>query len=96
MKITSRQIKFVSRFQGWGIVGIVAGFCILCHTSFAQAIPPEPGFQTPLQKTIQLRLSGKVLKQTILGALAYLEDRQIRPRPGKQSCEYDSSSEGDG
>lgn len=45
---------------------------------------------------IKARLSEKHLTQTILGALAFLEDRQVRPRSGKLSCEFDSSEEGDG
>ncbi|MEW6711327.1 MAG: hypothetical protein AB1403_15975 [Candidatus Riflebacteria bacterium] len=50
----------------------------------------------PVNLVIQQRLAEKELGQTILGALAYLEDRQVRPRAGKRSCEFDSSDEGDG
>ncbi|HAE38350.1 MAG TPA: hypothetical protein DCG57_06895, partial [Candidatus Riflebacteria bacterium] len=49
-----------------------------------------------LQKVMAERMSDKRLSETILGALAFLEDRQVRPRPGKLSCEFDSSDEGDG
>ncbi len=45
---------------------------------------------------IKARLNDKGLSETILGALSYLEDRQIRPRQGQRSCEFDSSEEGDG
>ena len=59
---------------------------------------------TPLQAmadaeigaVIKARLSDKNLTHTILGALTYLEDRQIRPRQGQRSCETDSSDDGDG
>ena len=49
-----------------------------------------------IRQTIVTRLHQSNLKATILGALNFLYDRQIRPRPGKHSPEYDSSDEGDG
>jgi hypothetical protein len=51
---------------------------------------------TSIEEIIKTRLAHKELKNTILGALAFLEDRQVRPRKGKKSCEYDSSTDGDG
>lgn len=36
------------------------------------------------------------LDETILGALVYLDDTQIRNRPGRKSCVIDSADEGDG
>ena len=46
--------------------------------------------------TIQERLKEPGIRDTIFGALCFLEDRQVRPRVGKLSCEYDSSNELDG
>jgi hypothetical protein len=49
-----------------------------------------------VMQAIETRLSDKQLAETILGALAFLEDRQVKPREGKLSSEYDSSDDGDG
>jgi hypothetical protein len=51
---------------------------------------PEEQFPPPS------RLGCPGLEQTILEALAYLEDNQVRDRPGRGSCLRDSSDEGDG
>ncbi|MBF0545081.1 MAG: hypothetical protein HQM08_11630 [Candidatus Riflebacteria bacterium] len=42
------------------------------------------------------RLSNPILSETLIGAMAYLEDTQIRPRSGKNDLFTDSSEEGDG
>jgi hypothetical protein len=54
------------------------------------------GNADPLERIMASRMSDSRLSQTILGALSFLEDRQVRPRSGKRSCEYDSSDDGDG
>lgn len=70
---------------------------VLCLALVSLVSAPLLASENPeVVKAIRLRLSDKDLSQTILGALSYLEDRQIRPRKGRLSCDYDSSSEGDG
>lgn len=59
-------------------------------------MPVSASNDAEIAAVIKARLAEKQLPQTILGALAYLEDRQVRPRPGQLSCEFDSSEEGDG
>ncbi len=49
---------------------------------------------TKVASAERLKIPG--LRDTILGALLYLEDRQVRPRPGRGSLQWDSSDEGDG
>lgn len=68
---------------------LLAAFILFCSISFATAneLPGE---------VIKARMADQRLSQTILGALAFLEDRQVRNRPGKLSCEFDSSEVGDG
>ena len=41
-------------------------------------------------------VSDKELDDTILGALVYLDDTQVRPRTGSRSCLYDAALDGDG
>ena len=48
-----------------------------------------------IQDVIKERSENPEIKKTIMGALLYLDDTQIRNRPGKQSPRYDASS-GDG
>lgn len=43
-----------------------------------------------------VRLADARLQETMIGALAWLEDNQIRDRPGRGSSRRDSTSEGDG
>jgi hypothetical protein len=43
-----------------------------------------------LQQTIDERLANLKLKQTILGALIYLNDRQIKVRKGKRLSDFDA------
>ena len=54
------------------------------------------GNEDAVTRIMAERMADKRLSQTILGALAFLEDRQVKERSGKRSCEYDSSEEGDG
>lgn len=49
-----------------------------------------------IEEIMSARLKEPGIKETIFGALCFLEDRQIRPRTGKLSSEYDSCEEGDG
>ena len=49
-----------------------------------------------IKETISTRLKEPGIKDTIFGALCFLEDNQIRARIGRLSCEYDSSRELDG
>ncbi|MBU1105243.1 MAG: hypothetical protein KKB51_01145 [Candidatus Riflebacteria bacterium] len=73
------------------VCAVLAILIVLAATDFALA-----GNEGLVEKVMAERMANKNLSQTILGALAFLEDRQVRPRPGKLSCEYDSSDEGDG
>lgn len=45
----------------------------------------------PLQAVIESRLKQPGIKQCILGALAYLDDTQIRKRPGRNNSQCDLS-----
>ncbi len=49
-----------------------------------------------IEAAMSTRLKEPGIKETIFGALCFLEDRQIRQRRGKLSSEYDSCEEGDG
>ncbi len=72
---------------------------IVILTVFAFCLNSVPVFalaDAEIGAVIKARLSDRKLSDTILGALAYLEDRQIRPRQGQHSCEFDSSEDGDG
>ncbi|EKE02372.1 MAG: hypothetical protein ACD_20C00395G0002 [uncultured bacterium] len=61
----------------------------------------KPAFKVSLEdnkiieKTIQERLSNPEIRKAIMGALIYMDDTQVRNRPGKLNSRYDSSS-GDG
>ena len=72
----------------WAVVVILL---FVAAADFALA-----GNDDSVQKAMAERMSNQRLSQTILGALAFLEDHQVRPRQGSLSCEYDSSDEGDG
>jgi len=67
----------------------VSAFCL-------SSMPVSALADAEIGAVIKARLADKKLSNTILGALAYLEDRQVRPRIGERSCEFDSSDEGDG
>ncbi len=67
----------------------VSAFCL-------SSMPASALADAEIGAVIKARLADKKLSNTILGALAYLEDRQVRPRTGERSCEFDSSDEGDG
>lgn len=70
--------------------------CLLALLVGLSCLPLYAEFSEQVNSAIRQRLADEKLGQTILGALAYLEDRQVRPRQGNLSCEYDSSDEGDG
>ena len=53
----------------------------------ASAAGPEP---------LRRRLQDSRLQKALRGALLFLEDMQVRDRPGRRSSEYDSSDTGDG
>lgn len=42
------------------------------------------------------RVIAEELDRSILGAMVYLDDTQVRDRSGMRSCRYDASEEGDG
>jgi hypothetical protein len=71
-------------------------FFSLILFSVLSSVPLYAEFSEQVNGAIRQRLADEKLGQTILGALAFLEDRQVRPRKGNLSCEYDSSDEGDG
>lgn len=71
------------------VVSFLALFVLFANASFSS------GYDL-VQEATSARMTDKNLSQTILGALAFLEDHQVRPRSGKLSCEFDSSEDGDG
>lgn len=74
------------------------GICLILIAIFGLLgnLSAQTAFSEQVNTAIAQRLADKELGQTILGALAFLEDRQVKPRTGQLSCEYDSSDEGDG
>jgi hypothetical protein len=67
---------------------LVLGVSLAAATARSDPVPP-PGPPPD-------RLASAELRQGILEALAYLEDNQVRDRPGRGSPMRDSSDEGDG
>jgi len=49
-----------------------------------------------VNRIINARLSDSEIKKTIFGIIAFLDDTQVRNRPGTQSSVYDASDVGDG
>jgi hypothetical protein len=49
-----------------------------------------------IAESIAKRTAREDVTQSLMGALLYLDDMQIRPRPSKQSSVFDACGEGDG
>lgn len=71
-------------------------FLILSVLATIPVCYSQTEFSPEVNQAIRQRLADEELGATILGALAYLEDRQVKPRKGRLSCEFDSSDDGDG
>jgi hypothetical protein len=68
---------------------------VLFVTGVAAAVQGmEPRFAPRIVS--QSRLEEPGLQNAILGALSYIEDTQIRNRPGRGHTQFDSTDEGDG
>jgi len=61
-----------------------------------QSVLAQEATPSEIEAAMHSRLKEPGIKETIFGSLCFLEDRQIRPRKGKLSSEYDSCEEGDG
>ncbi|GAB4283090.1 MAG: hypothetical protein Kow0029_29010 [Candidatus Rifleibacteriota bacterium] len=70
--------------------------CIILIVFLVSNSSTAAEFSPEVINAIKARIADKELTNAILGALAFLEDRQVRPRAGRLSCEYDSSDETDG
>lgn len=62
----------------------------------AKRTAKKPGKARPILPPPAERERDPVLRETLLGALLFLEDTQVRDRPGQRSSEYDATDVGDG
>ena len=66
----------------------------IVNSKFANSIKTNNLQQ--IQKIINERLANKELVKSVIGALLFLEDTQVRDRPGMRSSEFDATDVGDG
>lgn len=62
----------------------------------AGAILAGVSYAAEIDAVIASRLADAEIKKTILGIIAFLDDTQVRNRPGTKSSVYDASDVGDG